>query len=225
MAKDLAQRAWFEPRQKQFLELVSKSPYLAQRFYLTGGTALSVFYLQHRESHDIDLFSEKEIYVPKIRQFLDAQKKILGYIKIEHTPFLGLESFLLTFSNKEILKIDFNFYPYPRIEKGAQWKNITVDSEIDIAANKLHTISTRARARDFVDLYFLCVKHTFDVRKLRMLAKAKFDWDIDPVRLSQLFLKVGEYTDLPKMLVHFDRKEMDNFFVKLAKSLEREIFK
>jgi len=31
-----------------------------QRFFLTGGAALGVFYLQHRRSYDLDLFSAKE---------------------------------------------------------------------------------------------------------------------------------------------------------------------
>lgn len=31
-----------------------------QDFYLTGGTALSVFYLQHRYSVDLDLFTQKD---------------------------------------------------------------------------------------------------------------------------------------------------------------------
>ncbi|MBI2029952.1 nucleotidyl transferase AbiEii/AbiGii toxin family protein [Candidatus Gottesmanbacteria bacterium] len=225
MAKKMAQRARFEPRQEQFLDLVSKNPYLVKKFYLTGGTALAVFYLHHRESQDLDLFSESDIYVPKIRQFLDANKKKIGFSKIEHNPFLGLESFLLTYPKKEVLKVDFNFYPYPRIEKGIKWNNISIDSEIDIAANKLHTISTRARTRDFVDLFFLSLKYKFDIKKLRFLAKAKFDWDIDPVRLAQIFLKVNEYIDLPKMLVPFDRKKMDQFYISLAKSLEKEIFK
>lgn len=225
MAKTLEKGAGFEPRQKQFLELVSQDPYLSKNFYLTGGTALSVFYLHHRESHDIDLFSDKEVYLPKIRQFLDANKKRLDLIKIDHTPYLGLQSFLLTYSNGEVLKVDFNFYPYPRIEKGAKWKNLTVDSEVDIAANKIHTISTNARARDFVDLFLLSIKNKFDVNKLRMLAKAKFDWDIDPIRLSQIFLKVNEFQDMPKMLIPFNSKDMEEFYVRLAKSLESEIFK
>ncbi|MBI3985042.1 MAG: nucleotidyl transferase AbiEii/AbiGii toxin family protein [Candidatus Levybacteria bacterium] len=225
MAKTMDKGAGFEPRQKQFLELVSQNPYLTKNFYLTGGTALSAFYLHHRESHDLDLFSEKEIYLPKIRQFLDANKRLLGLVKIDHNPFLGLQSFLLTYKNKDLLKVDFNFYPYPRIEKGIKWKNIAVDSEIDIAANKIHTISTRARTRDFIDLFLLSVKNKFDVNGIRMLAKAKFDWDIDPIRLSQIFLKVNEYQDMPRMFIPFNSKEMEKFYTKLAKSLKSEIFK
>lgn len=48
------------PKQSQFLELTSKDKQITSRFYLTGGTALSEFYLKHRLSYDIDLFTEKQ---------------------------------------------------------------------------------------------------------------------------------------------------------------------
>jgi hypothetical protein len=39
--------------QKKTLELFSKEDYLVKNFYLTGGTALSAFYLFHRISEDV----------------------------------------------------------------------------------------------------------------------------------------------------------------------------
>ncbi|MEW6006970.1 MAG: nucleotidyl transferase AbiEii/AbiGii toxin family protein [bacterium] len=47
--------------QGKFLDLVSEEKSLCKRFYLTGGTPLSAFYLFHRVSEDIDLFSENEM--------------------------------------------------------------------------------------------------------------------------------------------------------------------
>lgn len=44
-------------RQSQFLELVGGQKQLTQNFYLTGGTALSEFYYQHRLSEDLDFFN------------------------------------------------------------------------------------------------------------------------------------------------------------------------
>lgn len=48
------------PKQSQFLEFISKDEQITKQFYLTGGAALSEFYLQHRLSYDIDLFTEKQ---------------------------------------------------------------------------------------------------------------------------------------------------------------------
>lgn len=50
--------------------------------------------------------------------------------------------------------MDFNYYPFPRIEKGMKYKNIEVDSILDIAVNKVHTIVMKPWARDFIDIYF-----------------------------------------------------------------------
>lgn len=58
-----------------------------------------------------------------------------------------------------------------------------------------------------------------------ILAKTKFDWHIDPIQLGRSFSEVVNLQDVPKMYVPFDRKQMENFFLKLAKDLEKDIFK
>jgi hypothetical protein len=73
--------------------------------------------------------------------------------KVIHVNYLGLESFKMELEDGFLFKVDFNYYPFPRIEKGLKWKNIVVDSLLDIAVNKVHTISMKPRARDFVDLF------------------------------------------------------------------------
>src|SRR3989344_8564843 len=143
------------PEQEKFLDFISKESYLCRNFYFTGGTPLSAFYLFHRLSEDIDLFSEKEINILPIRAFIGKAQKRLRLIKIDYRQFLGLHTFQLYFSKKEILKVDFNYYPFARIEKGPQYKNIEIDSLFDIGVNKVQTISMKPRARDFIDIYFI----------------------------------------------------------------------
>ena len=46
--------------QKIIFSEVKKSKFLTENFYFSGGTALSEVYLQHRESVDLDFFSEHE---------------------------------------------------------------------------------------------------------------------------------------------------------------------
>ena len=60
-----------------------------------------------------------------------------------------------------------------------------------------------------------------------MDAKAKFDWDIDRTTLVSQFIKVRDIKgeELPKMLVPFERSEMEKFFLEKARELEKEIFK
>jgi predicted nucleotidyltransferase component of viral defense system len=47
------------PHQRAFLNLFFTGE-VAQQFFLTGGTALAEFYLRHRHSEDIDLFTLDE---------------------------------------------------------------------------------------------------------------------------------------------------------------------
>lgn len=212
------------PIQKRFLALVLKEPYLLKRFYWTGGTVLSEFYLKHRESEDIDLFSEHEIHLPSVNKFVSISAARLGARKVAQRRFLGLHTYLYEFPYSK-LKVDFNYYPFPRINIGTRWNGLAIDSLEDIAVNKIQTISTKARARDFVDLYFIFKKENFSLERSVSLAKAKFDWNIDRVQLGETLSRVVTHHDLPTMLVPFDRKDMENFFLKLAKSLETEIFK
>ena len=125
------------PKQSQFLEQVSKDEQITKQFYLTGGTALSEFYLQHRLSYDIDLFTEKqEVDQRLIETFLKKISQNLGVLEIKRSQMMGLVSYILVFDNDQKLKVDFNYYPFPRIEKGTYFKNLEVDSVYDIAANK-----------------------------------------------------------------------------------------
>lgn len=221
----MAKTSVLKRHHKEFLELVLKEPYLLKRFYWTGGTVLSEFYLQHRESYDIDLFSEKqEIHLPSINKFVGIAGTKLKAKKIVHRSFLGLHTYILDLPEAE-LKVDFNYYPFPRIDRTKKWKELAIDSLEDIAVNKLHTLSTKPRERDFVDLYFIFKDKELHLKRLIILAKTKFDWHIDPVQLGQTFTQIVTVKDVPNMLVSFNRNDMERFFLEEAKKLEKDIFK
>lgn len=216
------------PKQLEFLELAQSQSQLTKRFYLTGGTALAEFYLQHRLSEDIDLFTEKEeVNQGVVEAFLKKSARRLKIKKIKLSQFLGLFSYQLIYQDGEELKVDFNYYPFLRIDKGTKFKNLEIDSLEDIAANKVHTLFMKPRPRDYIDLFFLMTTQNYDLNHLILDAKAKFDWDIDRMNLANQFIRVKEleFKDLPRMLKPLDFKKMEQFFLKLAKSLEKEIFK
>ncbi len=213
------------PEQKSFLAVVAEEKYLCRSFYFTGGTPLSAFYLHHRLSEDIDLFSEEEIYLPSISSFVKKVQKKLRIQKVDYNNFLGLHSFQLYFSKNNILKVDFNYYPFPRIEKGLKYKNLSVDSILDIAVNKVHTIFMKPRARDFIDIYFILRQEKFSLNDLILKAKAKFDWHIDPVQFGVRLTQAAETSDYPRMLKKINHSEWKDFFVGEARKLKKEIFK
>lgn len=216
------------PHQLKFLELAAKKKQITKRFYLTGGTALAEFFLHHRLSQDLDFFCEAEEVNPKVVEpFLKSVSSQLDIVKINRAQFLGLFSYELVFKDGQKLKVDFNYYPFLRINRGLKFKGLEIDSLYDIAVNKLHTLFMKPRSRDYLDLYFIMQKEDFSLRRLILDAKAKFDWDIDRVNLASQFVRIKDLQiqDFPKMLKPYNRKEMEDFFFSLARSLEKEIFR
>lgn len=155
----------------------------------------------------------------------------LGISKIVKQNYLGLYTYKLEYKNGGILKVDFSYYPFPKIEKGVYFGNLEVSSVYDIAVNKIHTIVMRTRARDYIDLYFIFKNTEYKPEKyfqrMRLDSQAKFDWPLETKNLIAAFLKVKDLKDegSPKMLVQFNQKDMEKFFLRLAKSLEGDIFK
>lgn len=216
------------PKQLEFLEFAGSVKQITNNFYLTGDTALAEFYLYHRLSVDIDLFIEKhEVYHPSIDAFLKKASINLGISAIKRSQFLGLVSYELNYKDGDKLNVDFNYYPFPRIEKGKIFNNLQIDSLNDIAANKIHTLFMKPRTRDYIDLYFIFKKENYDLNKLILQAKAKFDWDIDKTTLASQLLRVKDIKveDYPEVLIDFDIKKMEDFFVELSENLQKDILK
>lgn len=214
------------PHQSQFLDIAGSQKQLIQNFYLTGGTALSAFYYQHRLSEDLDFFNtNQEVNQVAIEVFLKKISPLLGVIGIKKTVFLGLVTYVLNFSDNQQLKVDFNYYPFPRIEPGKKYKGLSIDSVYDIAVNKLHTMFMKPRSRDYVDLYFILTRENYSLDKLIIDAKTKFDWHIDKVTLASQFLRTKDFDESSMLLIPFDKKRMDKFFSTLVKSLDNDIFK
>lgn len=219
MAKEI-----LTPLQKRFISLFAKAEILHKHFYLTGGTILAAYYLKHRYSEDLDFFSRTEIDLPALNIFLKELKKPL---KIEKTDFQQSFNRNLFFlhTKREILKVEFTYFPFEPIEKPVKKNGIYTDSLADIAANKAFTISQNPRARDFIDLYFILKKYKkFSFRRCIKLARIKFDWQIDPIQLGTQLLKAKDLKDLPRMLQKIDHAQWRNFFFTQAKSLSKDIF-
>lgn len=218
-------------KQLDFLELTQSQASITKRFYLTGGTALSEFYFKHRLSEDIDLFSMEEVNTRVVESFLQVIAPKLGIKKFIKQNFLGLYTYKFQYKDGTNLKVDFSYYPFPEIEKGGYFGKLAVSSVYDIAVNKIHTITMRSRARDYIDLYFIFKQAAITpgeyLHKIRLDSQAKFDWPLEVKNLITALLKVKDLKkeDFPRMLVPFDRKKMEDFFSDLAKSLEKEIFK
>lgn len=143
-------------------------------YYLAGGTALSMFHFQHRESYDLDFFT-KEFSKKRIEDIIRNLSADIG----KTIPLIGEEdnedkAKMLVYAyevGKEKLKIDFvedghRLINQPRIIDG-----IPVLGKEDIYLRKIfaacgrYVVITeignkkfkggRQEAKDFFDLYFL----------------------------------------------------------------------
>lgn len=210
-------------RQIVILEKIKKDKFLIDNFYLTGGTALAAFYLGHRHSEDLDFFSENEFDILNLDIFFNKIKKEIGISKIDFQQSYNRNLFFLHF-DEEVLKMEFTYFPFKRIESGGSIDDLKIDSLLDIAVNKLFTIYQRSKARDYIDLYFICAEKGFLINDLIKEAKIKFDWHIDPIQLGAQFIKASGVKDYPRMIKKIDNKEWQDFFIKEAKKLKNNIF-
>lgn len=213
------------PHQRAVLDFVSQEPYFNKRYYLAGGTALAEFYLKHRLSEDLDFFVEQEEVDPlAVSQFFQKHQGSLQINRLETKKFLGLHSFFVHFTDQSVLKVDFNYYPFPRIEKGARYNQFEIESIYDIGVDKVHTIALKPRARDFIDIYFIIKEKGYQLHNLLMQAKAKFGWDITALELAARLSDASTMTDFPRMIKKINHSQWQQFFVNEAKKLEQEIF-
>lgn len=212
------------PKQEQLLDLAVNEPYFLKTFYLSGGTALSSWYLHHRESDDLDFFSEVSFDYERVARWFREKQSEIGYNSKFIDEDYGFLMVSLRYPDDTFLKIDFNHYSRSRVTKGIRWRGLEIDSLYEISINKLQTISTSPRTRDYVDLYFILQNEDWSVDALMLDAAKKFPEKIDPLKLAKNFAKVSEYADLPKMLLPFNQKAMEKFFLNLAKSLKSQIF-
>ena len=216
-------RSILTPRQRAVLAVIGRDKALTHAFYLTGGTALAEFYLQHRYSEDLDFFSTNNVDPAAITAFWQSVKKSLGIRKIDFQQSFNRNLFFLHFP-KEILKTEFTYFPFLRIQKETSVSGIEIDSLYDIAVNKLFTIYQQCRARDYIDLYMICAKEGYTIKELIKAAKVKFDWHIDVLQLGTQFIKSQEAKDYPRMIVTIKDREWQQFFISEAKKFKKDIF-
>jgi len=203
-------------QQKKFLEFFCSQPELYQQFYFSGGTALSEYYLQHRYSEDLDFFSEKEIVSADLNLFLTAHKSDFGAKQIQYQQSFNRNLFFLRYADGAELKLEFTYYPFTRLEKGRQLGNLQADSVLDIAVNKVFTLTQQARGRDYFDIYMICRKYGFVFTDLLKKARQKFDYPINYLELGKNLYKVKSFLDDPILLKEIDKGSVEKYFLQLA---------
>lgn len=211
--------------QQKLLKIIGDNKNICQYFYLTGGTALAEFYLQHRLSEDLNFFSEEEVDSQVVFAFLKSIRKQAGIKKIDAQQSFNRNLFFLHLLDGDIIKTEFTYFPFPRIEKKNKIGNLFIDSLLDIAVNKIFTIYQKPRSRDFIDLYLILQTKKLEIPDLVKKAKIKFDWHIDMLQLACQFLQANTVKDYPKMINKVKPEVWQKFFEDEAKKLKDQIVK
>lgn len=211
--------------QREILLIFSTIPD-SDMFYLTGGTALTEFYLAHRKSFDLDIFTtEKALVIPFSHTFEDEIKKVFQIKVIRR---------LETFVEFEVSGKDEKTRVQIALDSPFRFEN-PVDSDIGIKVNdytdlivdKLLAFFGRAEPRDAVDLFFILKDEDF--WKLTELAKGK-DPGFDLYWMAIALKKVENFPDEINlwpvdMIKDVNPKEIKTLFSKLAIEIMERIKK
>lgn len=157
------------PKQRRFLHFFSKTPD-SEHFYLTGGTALAEFYLGHRYSYDIDLFTTEPALLTPFCRVLEGRARRarhpLQVIKRFETFVEYLYEGESGFRIQLAVDSPYRFAPPLPTELG-----VFVNDWDDLKVDKLLAFYGRIEPRDAVDLYFILEKEDIELLLQRSAEK------------------------------------------------------
>jgi len=196
----------------------------SKMFYLTGGTALSEFYLAHRKSFDLDIFTtEKELVLPFSYTFEEEIKKFFSLRIVKRfTTFVEFEVSEKEKTTKIQLACDSSFRFEEPVDSDI---GVKVNDYKDLIVDKLLAFYGRAEIRDAIDLFFIL--KTKDVWELVKFAKQK-DPGFDLYWFANALHKVKNFPDdinewPVEMIEKFDVKELKNLFLNLSNEIMDKI--
>ena len=205
--------------QWEFLSLFFQG---APPFFLTGGTALSAFYLQHRYSEDLDLFTLDSDAFDRVPLYVadTATRLTASVASLQTAP--QFRRYRLSRERESVI-VDFVREVVPQIsEEKNRFEGIVVDTLDDITANKVCTVVSRAEIKDYIDLYFLA-RAGYRLENYIKLAQQK-DAGVSQAMLAYLLseLKLSKVPDF--LIAPVSLEELQKYFQTLAKKLAVDSF-
>jgi hypothetical protein len=212
--------------QARFLEGFFEVPREPAVFYLSGGTALAGYYLQHRYSDDLDLFTrdrsnlEPSAHRESLERALNRTE-----LTIDRSVRRGdqVQYFLSGDADRRPLtKIEVLFDPPPHLVPPVRQDSVFVDGLLAIAVNKLTALGRR-EPKDYVDVYEVVRSGRQPLDDLVRLAGEK-DPGLTPLVLAVDFDGVVDLPDVVDFLrryliVTLDWDELVRFYRREAERL------
>lgn len=191
---------------------ISKTP-----FYLTGGTVLGRFLLDHRYSDDLDFFlnaaADFKEQIEKLIDFLSHTFKDIRKNNLQ-------DSFARYYIVEGELQLKVEFVNDVGFRAGIPTQNefgLQCDTWDNILSNKLTALS-RTAPKDYADVLFLCLKYKFNWKIIIDYAKRKDSW-INEINISQQLMNFDlEKLKEVKFIEGFDLKKITKeYFQRLAR--------
>jgi len=185
------------------------------RFFLTGGAALAGFYLGHRTTKDLDLFTTQDRMEEGVAALTATAAEIGASIEaVETSP--DFRRFLLRRGTGAVI-VDLvrdlapQIFPDKPLVGG-----IRIDPPEEILANKLCALLSRAEIRDLVDVWAL-EKHGFSIEKGLEQSSLK-DGGMTPGQLAWVLsqIEIGEDADPPGVSATELRQYLADLLSRLA---------
>jgi hypothetical protein len=194
------------PFQDQVLQIILN---LDTKFYLTGGTAASRGYLNHRYSDDLDLFVNDDdhfnLWVDRTTQALQGAR--LGDLEI----LAREERFALINIIQPDLELKLEFINDVPAHVGEITNHQVLgklDSAENILANKVTAILAREEPKDLADIWGFCTLMNLSLSDAITNAESKAA-GIFPPDLARVFLTTNE--DDWKVIRWINKPEVNEF--------------
>ena len=115
-------------------------------------------------------------------------------------------------------------YKYPLLEQTVAYEGIQLASLADIAGMKINAIENRGTRRDFIDVYFLAQKYTFEeMLGFYQNKYAVLDEHLYSIlRSLDYFEEAERENQMPKMLTEITWKEVKSYFQKETRRLTKK---
>ena len=202
------------PLQDKVLKSLSNFP---STFYLTGGTALSRYYLKHRYSDDLDFFfnqtknfkSETESVIKELKKSFEVDVRVAGesYVQLN----VGL--------NQATLKVEFvNDVGYRYGEPIPTYLFLRTDHWRNILSNKI-TALAREAPKDVADIIFLSRNFEFNWIDIIQEAQQKDAW----INELQVFKMLDSYSIEKLSIVNWIQTQNYSETENLLKSIANDI--
>lgn len=162
-----------------------------EEFRLVGGTALSL-QIGHRESIDIDLFSDADygaIDFRAITVYLEKTFPYVDYLKME--PAIG-KSYFIGENPENAIKLDV-FYTDSFIQPPIVVDSIRMASLEEIIAMKVDVVQRGGRKKDFWDLHELF--NFYNLEQMLELHEKRYPYSHDKKLILKNFTYFSEADD------------------------------